>query len=453
MSHNNSYADTNINYSYRKGSTTSTKSYSYGTAFKEETTKTKRISCSAVVEDIYKNNAGCYISCSCQSGWTQGSVPSSGEYVWAKDERYTGVNAMSASSVSDVNSLTEGKSTQSTSGNTQVVSLSGGVSTMSSSGGITCYKAACSSGYYLDAPNSTYFTSSSTTGTIGLTCYKATGCKAGYYSGGSDASYHGMTCSKCSYSCPADYYESGSKWDDYKLTSTSANKVCNGDSSQTNSEKCYTRTLKSCSDYNADYYSSIPSGQTCTKVTPRSDLTCYKDCKAEIYWPEEYYVSATICKTGSPSTTCWLDGEGLTGQLQYSQGRQEMNGYKASDFVITQPNGTYIYILWSGSGQGTPAVQIGQLTYNNPEYVLEENCGVCPQRPCVNGNSTGFTCPQGWGGFDQPTATFATQYANFSETMTQVTLKYIPTGATKKVDLKLSGSVRNGGDLLGGACR
>ena len=76
---------------------------------------------------------------------------------------------MSVSNVSDINSLTDGKSAQSTSGNTQVVSLSGGVSTMGSSGGITCYKAACSSGYYLDEPNSTYFTSTSTTGTIVIT--------------------------------------------------------------------------------------------------------------------------------------------------------------------------------------------------------------------------------------------------------------------------------------------
>ena len=47
---------------------------------------------------------------------------------------------MSASNVGDVTSLTDGVSTQSAGGNTQVVSLSGGVSTMSSSGATTCYK-------------------------------------------------------------------------------------------------------------------------------------------------------------------------------------------------------------------------------------------------------------------------------------------------------------------------
>ena len=223
-----------------------------------------------------------------------------------------------------------------------------------------------------------------------------------------------------------------------------------------NGYTCYIScSYKTCSDYG--YKSSIPSGQTCTPVEPRDGLTCYKDCKAEIYWPEEYYVSATICNTGSPSTTCWLDGEGLTGELQYSYGRSSMNGYNASDFVIYEPNGTYIYIVWSGGASGS--VHLGELKYHylgsqgNYEYILEGNCSLMPQRPCSGSPSQGFTCPNGWGGVDKPTGTFMTQYANFSETMTQVTLKYVPTGATKKVDLKLNGSIREGGDVLGGACR
>ena len=206
-------------------------------AFTEKTTKGEGIACS--------NYANCYIGCSCQSGWTQGSVPSSGEYVWATDAYYTGVNAMSVSNVSDVNSLTDGKSAQSTSGNTQVVSLSGGVSTMSSSGGITCYKAACSSGYYLDAPNSTYFTSSSTTGTIGLTCYKATGCKDGYYNGGSSYDYHGYKCSKCTYTCPSGYYESTTSCGEgYTYQSTSA----------TTQTGCSPRTCGKCVMDKPEYY-------------------------------------------------------------------------------------------------------------------------------------------------------------------------------------------------------
>ena len=81
---------------------------------------------------------------------------------------------------------------------------------MGSSTGTTCYKAACDSGYYLDAPNSTYFTSTSKTGTLGLTCYKATGCKDGYAEDGDTsglgATYHGMKCYEAG--CPDGSYYS-----------------------------------------------------------------------------------------------------------------------------------------------------------------------------------------------------------------------------------------------------
>ena len=96
---------------------------------------------------------------------------------------------------------------------------------MSSSGGITCYKAACSSGYYLDAPNSTYFTSTSTTGTIGLTCYKATGCKDGYAedgdTSGPGATYHGMKCYEAG--CPDGYYEPIENATGWSMTQTFMN--------------------------------------------------------------------------------------------------------------------------------------------------------------------------------------------------------------------------------------
>ena len=198
---NNSYADTNISYSYRKGSSISTKSYSYGTAFKEKTTVGEKLSCNSF--------ANCYVGCSCQSGWTQGSVPTTGEYVWATDGRYTGVNSMSAGGSDNVGALSRGASTQSANSNAQVVSLDGGVSTMGSSGGMTCYKSACSSGYYLDKPNTTAFKYTSQTGTIGLTCYKATGCNTGYNAAGKGTSYswHGMQCNKVTtyYLCRSSY--------------------------------------------------------------------------------------------------------------------------------------------------------------------------------------------------------------------------------------------------------
>ena len=169
---------------------------------------------------------------------------------------------MSASNVSDVTSLTDGKSAQSTSGDTQVVSLSGGVSTMGSSGGMTCYKAACSSGYYLDAPNSTYFTSTSTTGTIGLTCYKATGCKSGYYNGGSSYSYHGYYCSKCTYSCPDGYSTSttsSSCGSGYTFESTSA----------TTQSGCSPQTCGICEK---KYYDPVTVTVTATLSKPGYDV-------------------------------------------------------------------------------------------------------------------------------------------------------------------------------------
>ena len=281
--YNVSYADTYISYSYRKGSSTSTKSYKYGTAFKEKTTSNQSIACNSY--------ANCYIGCSCQSGWTQGSAPTSGEYVWATDDRYKGVNAMSVSDVGSVTPLSKGVSTQSVNGNNQVVSLDGGVSTMGSSGGITCYKAACSSGYYLDAPNSTYFTYTSTSGTIGLTCYKATGCKSGYYNGGSSYDYHGYKCSKCTYSCP-DGYSTGttSCSSGYILdqeTITKDQSAC--PASTTQCGKCIAKT---CSDYGL--YSSSQSGKHCSTVSKDPGLTCY-DCHTPNY---------SWCPSGSQIGEC-----------------------------------------------------------------------------------------------------------------------------------------------------
>ena len=85
---------------------------------------------------------------------------------------------MSASSVGDVTSLTDGKSAQSTTGTTQVVSLNGGVSTMSSSGATTCYKKkTCEEGRY-----STSIPDGKKCDTVnynGYTCY--TNCKDNNY--------------------------------------------------------------------------------------------------------------------------------------------------------------------------------------------------------------------------------------------------------------------------------
>ena len=213
---------------------------------------------------------------------------------------------MSVSNVSDVNSLTDGKSAQSTSGNTQVVSLSGGISTMSSSGGITCYKAACSSGYYLDAPNSTYFTSTSTTGTIGLTCYKATGCQSGYSDAGTGNgdTYHGLTCKK--EECPSGYYYSASK-------PSVTHMIFMSHASNTN---CY---KPGC----AIGYSSTINGSA---VAEWNGYKCYKN--KESYWPTVLYLSAG-------SDGCDLNGQ-PDERMCYFRGSytfKDKNGLMARDGV------------------------------------------------------------------------------------------------------------------------
>ena len=204
---NNSYVSNSITYNYRVGSTSKAKNYRYGEAFKEKTTRSEGISCNSY--------ANCYIGCSCASGWTQGTAPSSGEYVWATDNRYTGVNSLSvgsglnASGTIDAQSASSGisasgLSADSGAGISAKSSGSGNysVSTMGTSGGMTCYKAACPSGYILTAPSPSYaFKYTSTTGTIDLKCYKATGCADGYSSTGTGAggTYQGYTCKKVQY--------------------------------------------------------------------------------------------------------------------------------------------------------------------------------------------------------------------------------------------------------------
>ena len=158
---NNSYVSNSITYNYRVGSTPKAKNYRYGEAFKEKTTRSEGISCNSY--------ANCYIGCSCASGWTQGTAPSSGEYVWATDNRYTGVNSLSvgsglnASGTIDAQSASSGisasgLSADSGAGISAKSSGSGNysVSTMGTSGGMTCYKKACPSGYILTAPSPSY---------------------------------------------------------------------------------------------------------------------------------------------------------------------------------------------------------------------------------------------------------------------------------------------------------
>ena len=231
-SYNNSYVSNSITYNYRVGSTPKAKNYRYGEAFKEKTTRSEGISCNSY--------ANCYIGCSCASGWKQGTVPSNGEYVWATDSRYTGVNSLSvgsglnASGTIDAQSASSGISASGlgadSGANISAKSSGSGnysVSTMGTSGGMTCYKKACPDGYYLDAPNSTYFEYTTSTGPVELTCYKATGCKDGYATtgiGSAVASYHGFSCYEVPFDCKgwaeANGKASGIVWSSYTTSST-----------------------------------------------------------------------------------------------------------------------------------------------------------------------------------------------------------------------------------------
>ncbi len=135
---------------------------------------------------------------------------------------------------------------------------------------VTCYKAACPSGYYLTAPSSTYFTSTSTAGNAsGLTCYKATGCATGYSTTGTGtgATYHGTTCKKNE--CPSGYFYADSQpVIDHMLFLESLN-----------NPGCY---KASC----APGYSTIVNGSV---VAEYQGVKCYK--VKEEYWPTVLFIS------------------------------------------------------------------------------------------------------------------------------------------------------------------
>ena len=193
VAHNSSYGDKLITYKIKGGGSKTSVSGKYSVAFTEKTNGEMGIACSS--------ERTCWVACECQSDWST-SAPS-GEYVYAKDDRYAnGLSSMSANG-----SL----SSMSANGNLSTMSGNYSISTMGSNGGMTCYKKACKSGYYLDAPSPTAFNSKTETGELGLTCYKATSCKDGYSSTGKGAKYswHGMNCNRETiyYLCRTSYQE------------------------------------------------------------------------------------------------------------------------------------------------------------------------------------------------------------------------------------------------------
>ena len=280
----------------------------------EKTNKQMGISCN----ETEPGGIRCWVACECQSDWST-SAPS-GEYVYATDKYYAG----GLSSMSANGSL----SSMSANGNLSTMSGNYSISTMGSNGGMTCYKKACKSGYYLDAPSTSYFKRTSSTGTLGLTCWKTTGCASGYSENatGTAHSYNDRTCKQCIYTCPSGYQSAKCSTGYYQ--SKTAAKYCIGDSSQTNGT-CY--ECKQCSYSCSSGYtlgltsSSCSSSQTFSSVDATSQKGCpKKTCgKCESSKPIYYKVRVillpenAVMNTNGQYSVGFPDGSKYTSSSQF----------------------------------------------------------------------------------------------------------------------------------------
>ena len=233
---NNSYVSDNGNTYLGSG-------YYWSDVFEEYTTADARMECGSVPN----NGRGCYIGCTCKSGWDGKKTYSAA----ASGLNQTGtINANSAptsNSLSAANVLDAAPSATSAPGNYSATAASASaVVASSSASGINS----------------------------GISAMAAGGsCSVSF----SDGRY-GTTCSKSgTFACPSGY---GYSLDSCKKNQETEYQVCSVDSTQTNSTPCYSAgTAKTCSDENPSYVSQCPSGQSGTKVTTSCGNTCYKDCK------------------------------------------------------------------------------------------------------------------------------------------------------------------------------
>ena len=270
---NNSYADTTITAS--DGS-----SYKYGTVFTEKTTKGEGIACSSY--------ANCYIGCSCNTsnGWyssCQGSDCKS-----ATDNRYTGVNSLSAGkSISDIDSISasEAKSGLTTAAASSTAAKSG-LTTASASGANS--EISASANKYSSSATAGANSSISTMASGATTCYKKKTCsEGGYESSEPDGKkctqfdYNGYTCYKdCEsihyhdYKCPSSYpWQRCNNSQLYKATSTDGGSCSCGE--KINCYQCYT-----CADGGYKGNKSECSDETSAKTVSYKGMTCY-ECKDE----------------------------------------------------------------------------------------------------------------------------------------------------------------------------
>ena len=171
-----------------------------------------------------------------------------------------------------------------------------------------------------------------------------------------------------------------------------------------NGYTCYTScSYKTCTDYNSSYKSSIPSGKTCTKVTPRSGLTCYKDCKddtpATSYSVKFTGAGSGITGEGSLGASCQKGGplQSVTvsacfdcngGMLGCFTGVAKCGGAPSltnlgsysgcyGDFPEYSSNTCSITIsasdMPSVTGEDTVVGEGGTFTVNGKKYILECN--------------------------------------------------------------------------------
>ena len=294
VAHNSSYGDYTKIYDNAKKLT-----FNYGDVFKEFTNADMKIACS--------DEQLCYVGCECKTanGWSGGSTMSANGTLSTAS---AGGELNSDYTIKDDGAAKKTTSSATPGISTMAVGGSCTISVTDPRYGLTCRKAStydcnnvCGGSAYYYCP----------AGEVGKTC------SDGYYrvsegtqkcsAGSGRSSKTCYSCKPCNWTCQSGYYTSASG--DYKLTTTSTPKVCDGDTSQKHSsQKCYTRTLKGCTDYNSSYKTSVPSGQTCDPVNPRSGLTCYTNCKKDVTCEDGNYY--TTCPSGMRCLT--VKYEGLT---------------------------------------------------------------------------------------------------------------------------------------------
>ena len=326
---NNSYVSDNGNTYLGSG-------YYWSDVFEEYTTADAHMECGSVPN----NGRGCYIGCTCKSGWDGKKTYSAASSGLNQTGTVNANSAPTSNSLSAANVLDAAPSATSAPGDySATASAASAVVASSSASGINSGISAMAAGGSC---------------TISLT----------------DPRY-GTTCSKSgTFACPSGY---GYSLDSCKKNQETKYQVCSVDSTQTNSTPCYSAgTAKTCSDENPGYVSQCPSGQSGTKVTTSCN-TCYKDCKA-------YVVPSNPCtgtcnlnssvpyykKFGTQQCCCPTQNE--TNSLKCDCCMEEVNECPpGAPYPYYKPNGEFCCcadLNWvGGSGPGNNQIPTSCMCY------------------------------------------------------------------------------------------